>query len=121
MIVQVHHTVHNKLTGNPEGHEHIANVFITGTPININTALEYAYRWTQNIEGSWSMEPTISHQGQLYDNPDYNPAVEVLKPLRTWSDGRVMGHRSTMLYDLMIVDGVTYEVSAFGFREMEIA
>ena len=113
MIIQVHHTVHNELTGNPEGHEHIANVIIAGSPININDALEYAYRWTQNIAGSWSMEPN--------DNPDYNPAVEVVKPLRTWSDGRAMGHRSSMMYDRMIVDGITYEVSAFGFREMEIA
>ena len=121
MIVQVHHTVHNELTGNPEGHEHVANVFIAGTPININKALEYAYRWTQNLDGSWSMEPTIAHRGELHDNPDYNPAVEVVKPLRTWSDGRAMGHRSSMMYDRMIVDGITYEVSAFGFREMEIA
>ena len=113
MIVRVHHTAHNELTGNPEGHEHVANVFIAGTPININEALEYAYRWTQNLGGSWSMEPN--------DNPDYNPAVEVMKPLSTWSDGRLMGHRSSMMYDRMIVDGTTYEVSAFGFRKMEIA
>lgn len=117
MIVQVLHTVHNELTGNPEGHEHVANVFISGSPININDALEYAYRWTQNIEGSWSREPVV----EGYDNPDYNPAVEVVKPLRAWTDGKVMGHRSSMMYDRMVVDGATYEVSAFGFREMEIA
>jgi hypothetical protein len=49
----------------------------------------------QTSRGERSMEPN--------DNPDYNPAVEVMKPLSTWSDGRLMGHRSSMMYDRMIV------------------
>lgn len=77
-------------------------------------AFEYAYRWTNNIEGSWS-------RTDIENNGDFNKNVEVLEPL----DG-TMGHRSTSTGDLMqVIDderapealaGQTYEVASFGFN-----
>ena len=71
--------------------------------------LEYAYRWTNNIGGSWSMKI----------GPDANDNVELLAPLH-WSEKRQahMGLRSTMTFDEMIVDGKTFKVDSFGFEEV---
>lgn len=66
--------------------------------------LEYAFRWTNNIEGSWSRKI----------GSDANDAVTVLM---TREDGK--GLRSTSMFDRMIVDGKTYEVDMFGFEEVE--
>ena len=76
---------------------------------DMEDALEYAYRWTNNIGGSWSKKI----------GPDANDNVEVLAPLH-WSEKRQMhlGLRSTMTFDEMIVDGKTFEVDSFGFKEV---
>lgn len=74
-------------------------------------ALEYAYRWTNNVMGSWSRpEKTFSNGDK---NGDYNPAVTTLAPLH---DG--MGLRSTSMGDEMIVDGKTFKVAMLGFEEV---
>lgn len=65
--------------------------------------LEYAYRWTNNIEGSWSRKI----------GGDANEAVTVLM---TREDGR--GLRSTMTFDRMEIDGCEYEVGMFGFEKV---
>ena len=65
--------------------------------------LEYAYRWTNNIDGSWSRKI----------GGDANEAVTVLM---TREDGR--GLRSTMMFDRMEIDGVEYEVAACGFERV---
>ena len=86
--------------------------------IDIEDALEYAYRWTNNIGGSWSKKI----------GPDANDNVEVLAPLH-WSEKRQMhlGLRSTMTFDEMIVhmenelspwNGKTFKVDSFGFKEI---
>lgn len=100
--------------------EHVANVEAP-EHYDVERALEYAFRRTQNIEGSWSMGPSIDVNGEMVKNQDYSAFIDVIKPLRTWSDGIVMGHRSSMMYDRMIVDGEIYEVDGFGFRKLEIA
>ena len=46
-----------------------------------NDALEYAYRLTQNIEGSWSKGPVIEWEGQEHDNGDYSEDITVMQPL----------------------------------------
>ena len=76
---------------------------------DMEDALEYAYRWTNNIGGSWSMKI----------GPDANNNVELLAPLH-WSEKRQahMGLRSTMTFDEMIVDGKTFKVDSFGFEEV---
>jgi hypothetical protein len=77
----------------------------------VDEALEYAYRWTNNVMGSWSRpEKTFSNGDK---NGDYNPAVTTLAPLH---DG--MGLRSTSMGDEMIVDGKTFKVAMLGFEEV---
>ena len=77
---------------------------------DIDQALEYAYRWTNNIHGSWSIqEETIGD----YENHDLNHYVTVLVKRE---DG--LGLRSTSMGDRMEVDGVEYRVAMVGFKEV---
>jgi len=73
----------------------------------VEEALEYAYRWTNNVMGSWSRD-------DLEDNGDYNPNVTRVAPLH--EDG--MGLRSTSTGDMMHVDGRSFEVAMMGFQEL---
>ena len=74
------------------------------TPFATNEeALEYAFRWTQNISGSWS--------NKIGD--DANDNVDVL---HYNNDGS--GLRSSMVGDHFRVDGKTFEVAPFGFEEV---
>lgn len=108
--------LHNDFeTGN---YEVVAAVTFDGD--DIDAGLEYAYRWTQNLDGSWSKGEDISCDGFLYENPDFNPNVKVLAPLRE-RFGRTYGHRSTSVRDIMLVDGESYEVALFGFEKVENA
>jgi len=85
-------------------------VAIVDAPPNMSDEerLEYAYRWTNNVAGSWSRR-------DIKDNGDYNPDVTVVAPLNEGG----MGLRSTSMGDELIMDGVKYVVSAFGFRSLE--
>lgn len=65
--------------------------------------LEYAYRWTNNIDGSWSRKI----------GEDANEAVTVMM---TREDG--MGLRSTSMFDRMEIDGTEYEVGMCGFDKV---
>ena len=85
---------------------------------DIIASLEYAYRWTNNVAGSWSMGDTLD----MCDNGDYNPNVTVLKPLETIR-GQKWGHRSTSIGDTMLVtydldNTETYTVASFGFEKI---
>lgn len=81
----------------------------------INQVLEYAYRWTNNIQGSWSMKT------DLKDNGDYNEAVEVMVDLPvSRNTAQVMGLRSTSMGDFMVFDGIKYKVGMAGFKKVEI-
>ena len=73
----------------------------------VEEALEYAYRWTNNVMGSWSRD-------DLEDNGDYNPNVTRVAPLH--KDG--MGLRSTSMGDMMHVNGRSFEVAMMGFKEL---
>ena len=64
--------------------------------------LEYSYRWTQNIEGSWSLKI----------GEDANPLVEPVG-LGEW------GHRSTMIGDRIATGGRVWEVASMGFCEIK--
>ena len=82
------------------------------TTLNVvEEALEYAYRWTNNVMGSWSRPEKTFEDGM--ENGDYNPFVTTLAPLKNG-----MGLRSTSMGDQMIVDGKTYEVAMCGFEEV---
>lgn len=76
---------------------------------NINEALEYAYRYTNNIDGSWSMKI----------GADANDRVEVAQPLYVDDAGKQWGHRSTSVRDHMEVLGRTYEVANVGFVRLK--
>ncbi len=92
MIVKVLHREQN-------GYEEVA---IVNAPTNdIDQALEYAYRWTNNIEGSWSKNI----------GSDANDNVIAIK---FREDG--LGLRSTMSTDRMIIENDLYEVMPFGFE-----
>ena len=74
-------------------------------------ALEFAYRWTQNIMDSWSMKMPA----------DGNPAVTVKAPLHVDADGKEWGLRSTSMRDQMIINGRRFEVDMIGFKEVDTA
>lgn len=81
-----------------------------GRKHTIDDMLEYAYRWTQNVQGSWSMKI----------GPDANDYVKLLSGVHQGDDGKQYGLKSTSMYDRMILDGELYEVESFGFRRVEL-
>ena len=83
-------------------------------------ALEYAYRATQNIEGSWSKGPAIEWDGEIHNNPDYNPNITVIQPLHE-KNGNTYGLRSTSMGDEMIMDGQVFRVASVGFKLVDKA
>ena len=66
-------------------------------------ALEYAYRWTQNIFDSWSLK--MPEDG----NDDVTVMGEIV-------DG--MGIRSTSVGDQMLMGTTKYKVGMVGFEEI---
>jgi hypothetical protein len=70
-------------------------------------ALEYAYRWTNNVMGSWS-------RTDIEDNGDFNPNVTVMAPLHEGG----MGLRSTSMGDQMVLGNKKFKVAAIGFEEI---
>ena len=109
MKVTVQHMKRNKATGGVEGFVDVAEVNVWHTE-DINEALEYAYRYTNNVDGSWSMKI----------GSDANDDVTVLAELHTTADGRKMGLRSTSMYDRMVINGKTYKVAMMDFDEVEM-
>ena len=98
MIVRV--TYNNTFGGTPY------NAAAVDAPTaDVMEALEYAFRWTQNIAGSWS--------NKIGD--DANDRVTVL---HFNNDGS--GLRSSMVGDTFCADGVEYKVAPFGFDKVEV-
>jgi hypothetical protein len=71
-------------------------------------ALEYAYRWTNNVLGSWSMK-----QGG-----DANDDVTLVADLHN-IDGTTYGLRSTSMGDHMLLGNRKYKVAMVGFEEIQ--
>ena len=95
---------------------HVATV--TAPSTDVMEALEYAYRWTNNVMGSWSIQKEML--GEDFANGDLNTNVTVEAPLHVGDDGKEWGHRSTSVGDYMVVDGTEYSVASFGFNKKEI-
>lgn len=76
----------------------------------VNEILEYAYRWTQNIQGSWSMK-----QG-----PDANHHVQLIGTLLYDEEGKQYGLRSTSMDDLLVLEDKIYRVAMAGFEESKV-
>lgn len=115
MQVTVQHMIHNSQTGVLEGFRDVAVVDASKCN-SVDEALEYAYRYTNNVMGSWSIKEEYLplRDGRMVENGDYNKDVTVLY---TRPDG--MGQRSSMLDDRFVVDGTVYTCSAFGFKQVE--
>jgi|TARA_R110000803_G_C11725893_1_gene288925 hypothetical protein len=126
MKILVKHTKYNRESGAIIGYTDVAEVNIAEVAAfaDENECLEYAYRWTNNVMGSWSIKEQYlpTRKGEPALNGDYNKDVTVLAPR---PDG--MGQRSTMMGDHMIVIGESdeigmqgseryYEVCAAGFK-----
>ena len=90
---------------------------------DIDKVLGYAWRWTNNVDGSWSRkeEKLSDDDGLLFENGDYNKDVKVLLPNPTRAD-KVWGRRSSMVGDLFIVNtksgSIMYSVDNFGFSNL---
>lgn len=102
MQITVKHMKMNENTGAVEGYTPVATVNASSFD-DVNAALEYAWRYTNNVMGSWSLKI----------GEDANDDVEVLVKRE---DG--MGLRSTSMGDRMEIDGVEYRVAMVGFKEV---
>ena len=77
--------------------------------------LEYAYRWTNNVMGSWSIkEKFLKVRGDLIENGDYNESVTVMTPLENG-----LGVRSTSMGDQMLLGTTKYKVDMVGFKPID--
>ena len=87
-------------------------VAIVDAPPNMSDEerLEYAYRWTNNVSGSWS-------RGDIENNGDYNSDVTVMADLPV-HEGVTYGLRSTSMGDQMLIGNKKYKVAGFGFEEI---
>ena len=122
MKITVYHQKFNQLTGAVEGYVPVAAVEINDAE-DLTGALEYAWRWTNNVGGSWSLkdEKEFFYDGICYDNEDLNDAVTVIADLPTDSNGKVLGLRSSMVGDRFVIDDDTsycHEVASFGFNRV---
>lgn len=81
-----------------------------------NEALEYAYRWTNNVEGSWSLGVREFEDGE--SNGDFNPAVTVVGPMHVDENGKTWGLRSTSVGDHMLMGTEKYVVASVGFDKL---
>ena len=88
--------------------------FVDADPsMSLSEKLEYAYRWTNNVMGSWSIKEEVFEDGTT--NGDFNPNVTVMAPLHEGG----MGLRSTSVGDQMLVGNKKYVVASFGFETLE--
>jgi len=86
----------------------VAKVFTED--MDLFQATEFAYRYTNNVDGSWSMKI----------GSDANDCVQVIAPL-ILHEGKQYGLRSTSVGDVMLVDDGEgfqeyFRVAGFGFE-----
>ena len=89
----------------------VAKVFTED--MDLFQATEFAYRYTNNVDGSWSMKI----------GSDANDCVQVIAPL-ILHEGKQYGLRSTSVGDVMLVDDGEgfqeyFKVAGFGFEPCE--
>lgn len=111
MQITVQHMIQDSVTGNVDGFRDVAVVDASRCD-TVEEALEYAYRYTNNVMGSWSIKEEYFDNGE--QNGDYNADVTVL-----YTRPDSMGQRSSMMGDRFVVDGVVYKCAAFGFKALE--
>ena len=89
----------------------VAKVFTED--MDLFQATEFAYRYTNNVDGSWSMKI----------GSDANDRVQVIAPL-ILHEGKQYGLRSTSVGDVLLVDDGEgfqdyFKVAGFGFEPTE--
>jgi hypothetical protein len=104
---------HHDFPANPDALTLVAEVQV-GAHTRERTALEFAFRRTQNIDGSWSHGPEYEDRRE---NPDHHPAVTRLAPLPE-IEGRRYGLRSSMMGDVFEIDGRRFRCAAMGFERI---
>lgn len=93
--------------------------FVDVTDMGVGEALDYCYRVTQNINGSWSKGPTIKWEGKEMPNEDYNEDILVMAELPVSErTGEKMGLRSTSVGDHILVGNKKYCVEYSGFSSV---
>lgn len=113
-IIKVFHLKHLNEQDHGELY-HVANVNVSELKeACIYEKLAYAYRWTNDIHGSWSISPEQQPDGTPGD--DYNKSVEIIAPSTTL-DGQAVALRSTSPGDVMVLEGAAYLVLPFGFEQ----
>jgi hypothetical protein len=114
MIIQVHY--HDLADDYSVSYQHVANINYRGdAAADIDAALEYVWERCQNIEGSWSRGRVMPDDSL---NEDWSPDVEVVAPLPQHL-GRVYGHRSCMVGDRFVIEGVgAWKVAGCGFEKL---
>jgi hypothetical protein len=90
----------------------VAEITVDKPTSEIERALDIAYMRTQNIGGSWSMGPYLPGGDT---NVDFHGSIRRIAPLHVL-EGRSYGLRSSMVGDVLVVDGDAYRVVAFGFE-----
>jgi hypothetical protein len=116
MIVKIEHISYELFAQETGNFVHIANIRVSDDMTD-EQALEYAWRHTNNINGSWSIGPVYD---DLTPNDDYCEFVEVVAPLFVF-EGRTMGFRSSMVGDRFSIDDRVYEVASLGFNRVRNA
>jgi hypothetical protein len=107
MIINVYHAEHP----GSDSIDYVARVDAPET-LTVDEALEYAFRWTNNVDGSWSKGETFVFLGDTVENGDFNERVNcVANP-----HPQGYGTRSTSVGDWMVIGDVWYEVMPMGFR-----
>lgn len=117
--VIVYHQKLSELTGRPVI-ENGCPMFVAVAEVKVGDeiadaeALEHAWRWTNNVDGSWSAGE------RNYSNPDYNPNVKVVEKLYVDNEGKEWGHRSSMVGDHFGIANTSrvYKVAAAGFVQV---
>tara|TARA_R110002049_G_scaffold276635_1_gene454883 strand:+ start:186 stop:629 length:444 start_codon:yes stop_codon:yes gene_type:complete len=85
---------------------------------NLEENISFANRVTQNIEGSWSRDKYMPN-GDL--NSDYNPWINVIKPLKVDANDKEWGHRSTSEGDVFVLDsGEAYIYARRGLHQIDL-
>lgn len=114
MRIYVLHGDRNHATGQYDSASLVARMHVDDEGLSTEQALEQAYRYTNNINGSWSLK--IGH--------DAHPDIAVLHEPHC-REGRFMGLRSTMVGDLMAIADddqgalTWYEVDDVGFTAFD--
>jgi len=82
-------------------------------------ALEFAFKKTNNIMGSWSQGKTFEVGDKTFINEDWCGSVKVMAELPVSKrTGQTMGLRSTSMGDQMLIGNKKYKVDMVGFKEI---